>query len=281
MTTCRSSVTPVNSAAMTILLLASASAQSSIVCGAVQIGVCLRSSALTTLQSFSSGSYEASSEAACCAACAASLTNCSAWQRSQPTSLTRQPDCTLLKEAIVVSPSRVCNSSVMVAAERVGRTELSGVWMQHGQLNTLYRSGFLIGADLVIKWSQIEPADGVFDWSSVTSELAEADGAEFYMQAALQTGPDAPTWIYTRLPPARSVPRVDVTPEPGHEEVVFPYYLDGEYQALFLRVQRAFADYLARLPRRLRARIVSGQVMYGSTGDDTPWWVWCCLQRCV
>jgi hypothetical protein len=36
-------------------------------------------------------------------------------------------------------------------------------------------------------------------------------------------------------------------------------------------VQRAFADYLARLPTRLRRRIVSGQAMYGQTGDNTPW----------
>lgn len=91
------------------------------------------------------------------------------------------------------------------------------------------------------------------------------------MQAALQTGPDAPAWMYARAPPAASVPLVNVTPEPGHEESIFPYYLDGTYQVLFLRVQRAFADYLARLPERLRRRVVSGQAMYGSTGDDVPW----------
>jgi hypothetical protein len=159
----------------------------------------------------------------------------------------------------------------MAPTERVGRAALSGVWMQHGDLRTLGARGFLIGADLVIKWSTVEPNDGVFDWSSVTSELAQADGAEFFMQAALQTGPDAPRWIYTRAPPAASVPLVHVTPDPGHEEDVFPYYLDGTYRALFLRVQRAFADYLAHLPARLRRRIVSGQAMYGTTGDDVPW----------
>jgi hypothetical protein len=162
----------------------------------------------------------------------------------------------------------------MVPMERIGRAALSGVWMQRGDLRTLSARGFLIGADLVVKWSTVEPADGVFDWSSVTSELQQADGAEFYMQAALQTGPDAPAWMYARAPPAASVPLVNITPEPGHEDdtpPVFPYYLDGTYQALFLRVQRAFADYLARLPARLRRRIVSGQAMYGQTGDNTPW----------
>jgi hypothetical protein len=253
------------------LLFASASAQDAVACGALQVGVCLRSSAGTTLRSFSSSSPESASAGACCAACTAALTNCTAWQRSQPASLASQPACTLLKEAYVVSPTRVCNSSVMVSTERVGRKVLSGVWMQRGELNSLLRRGFLLGADLVIKWSNIEPADGVFDWSSVTSELAEADGAEFYMQAALQTGPDAPMWMYSRQAPARSVPIVHAAPEPGHEEIIFPYYLDSEYQVLFLRVQRAFADYLARLPSNLRARIVSGQAMFGSTGDDTPW----------
>ena len=110
--------------------------------------------------------------------------------------------------------------------------------------------------------------------SSVTAELAQADGADFYMQAALQTGPDAPMWMYARAPPAASVPLVNITPELGHEDdtpPVFPYYLDGTYQGLFLRLQRAFSDYLARLPARLRRRIVSGQAMFGTTGDDTPW----------
>jgi hypothetical protein len=83
--------------------------------------------------------------------------------------------------------------------------------------------------------------------------------------------------MYTRAPPAASVPLVNITPEPGHEDdtpPIFPYYLDGTYQTLFLRVQRAFADYLANLPARLRRRIVSGQAMFGTTGDDTPWHGW-------
>ena len=250
-----------------------ASAQGGFACGSLQAGVCLRASALSTLRAFPRTAPESASAAACCAACAAALPNCTAWQLSQPASLATPPDCALLRDAIVASSgsTRACNSSVMVPVERVGRAALSGVWMQHGDLRTLTARGFLIGADLVIKWSTVEPTDGVFDWASVTSELAQADAAEFFMQAALQTGPDAPAWIYARAPPAASVPLVNVTPDPGHEEAVFPYYLDGTYQALFLRVQRAFADYLARLPARLRRRIVSGQAMYGSTGDDTPW----------
>ena len=141
------------------------SAQGGFTCGAVQVGVCLRASAVTTLRAFSSSAPESASAAACCAACAAALPNCTAWQLDQPASLATSPECDLLKNAIVTSPAtRVCNSSVMVPAERVGRTALSGVWMQHGDLRTLTARGFLIGADLVIKWSTVEPSDGVFDW---------------------------------------------------------------------------------------------------------------------
>lgn len=245
-------------------------------CGSLQVGVCLRANTPSTLRTFARTAPESASAAACCAACAAALPNCTAWQLGQSASLAASPDCALLRDAPTLSSvlTRVCNSSVMVPAERVGRAALAGVWMQHGDLRSLTARGFLIGADLVIKWSTVEPADGVFDWSSVTSELSQADAAEFYMQAALQTGPDAPAWVYARAPPAASVPLVNITPDPGHEddtEPVFPYYLDSTYQALFLRVQRAFADYLARLPTRLRRRIVSGQAMYGQTGDNTPW----------
>ena len=140
-------------------------AQSASVCGSLQVGVCLRASFATTLRTFPSTSPEAVSAAACCAACAAELPNCTAWQLSQPSSLATLPVCTLLAAAVVTSPgTRVCNSSVMVPIERVGRAELSGVWMQHGDLRTLIPRGFLIGADLVIKWSTVEQADDVFDW---------------------------------------------------------------------------------------------------------------------
>ena len=109
-------------------------------------------------------------------ACAAALPNCTAWQLGQPASLAASPDCALLKDAIVASSSsRVCNSSVMVPAERVGRTKLSGVWMQHGDLSTLTRAGFLVGADLVIQWSVVEPADGVFECDGVAEPLAVDD----------------------------------------------------------------------------------------------------------
>jgi hypothetical protein len=268
-------------AAVLLPALLWAPAHGGFACGSLQVGVCLRTSAQNLLTAFARTAPESASAAACCAACAAALPNCTAWQLSQPASLAASPDCALLRQAVVVvsggGGARVCNSSVMVPVERVGRAALSGVWMQHGDLRTLVARGFLIGADLVVKWSTVEPADGVYDWSSVTSELQQADGAEFYMQAALQTGPDAPAWVYARAPPAASVPLVNITPEPGHEDdtpPVFPYYLDGTYQALFLRVQRAFADYLARLPARLRRRVVSAQAMFGTTGDDTPWHGW-------
>ena len=141
------------------------SAQGDFACGLLQVGVCLRASAQTTLVAFPRTAPESASASACCAACAAALPNCTAWQLGQPASLAASPDCALLRNAIVVSSSsRVCNSSVMVPAERVGRAALSGVWMQHGDLRTLVARGFLIGADLVIKWSTIEPADGIFDW---------------------------------------------------------------------------------------------------------------------
>jgi hypothetical protein len=257
-------------AAVLLPALLWAPAHGGFACGSLQVGVCLRANTLSTLRTFARTAPESASAAACCAACAAALPNCTAWQLGQSASLAASPDCALLRDAPTLSSAltRVCNSSVMVPAERVGRAALSGVWMQHGDLRSLTARGFLIGADLVIKWSTVEPADGVFDWSSVTSELSQADAAEFYMQAALQTGPDAPAWVYARAPPAASVPLVNITPDPGHEddtEPVFPYYLDSTYQALFLRVQRAFADYLARLPTRLRRRIVSGQAMYGQT----------------
>jgi hypothetical protein len=114
------------------------------VCGSLQVGVCLRASAQTVLRAFARTAPESASAAACCAACTAALPNCTAWQLGAAPAAS--PDCALLRSAVgspaaravvVSSSSRVCNSSVMVPTERVGRAALSGVWMQHGDLRTL------------------------------------------------------------------------------------------------------------------------------------------------
>jgi hypothetical protein len=153
-----------NAAALLLLLTSTPLALCGFTCGSLQFDVCLRTGS-AILRDFPPTSREAASAAACCAACASELPNCTAWQLSQPATLATLPVCTLLTAAVVTSRgARTCNSSVMVPMERVGRAELSGVWMQHGDLRTLIHRGFLIGADLVIKWSTVEPADNVFDW---------------------------------------------------------------------------------------------------------------------
>ena len=250
--------------------------QSANVCSKPMLGVCLQTLASTTLISYARGTPQALSMDTCCSACLLAPT-CVAWQTAVPygSAANAAPRCDLLTAAVSINATGqlVCNSTRVVPVERVGRSTTNGIWMQHGDLRTLISRGFLIGSDLTFDWATVEPSDGVYDWSTLTDSISEANNGEFYLSAQLQTGPDAPMWIYARAPTLPSVPAVNITPKVGSESQpsIFPYYLDATYQALFLRVQRAFATYLNSLPFVLRRRIVSVQAMYGSTGDDTPW----------
>eukprot|EP00937_MAST-01D_sp_MAST-1D-sp2_P006900 g6900.t1 len=95
----------------------------------------------------------------------------------------------------------------------------------------------------------------------------------FFVETALGVGPDSPSWIYERKGGNSSVPRVPVVPSEGHESQaqIFPAYLDGTYQQLFMRAVRAFAAHLGSLPDAVRRRVVAVQAKFGSTGDDCPW----------
>ena len=236
------------------------------VCSPPIVGSCLSTSGYAII-SYTGVNGPAETMATCCAACLANST-CVAWQTRIASKV---PVCDLLSTPILAAGT-TCNHSRVVPIERVNRTQTTGVYVQHGDPRTLLPRGFLVGGDLVMNWADIEPSDGVFDWSTLYAELVTANNAELYLLVQLQTGPDAPTWIFDRTPPLLSVKKVKITADPGHKQpVFFPYYADPTYSVLFLRMQSAFATYLASLPLTLSKRINSVQAMFGSTGDDTPW----------
>jgi hypothetical protein len=239
---------------------------------AAPVRECLRGSGNDVLKVFDAGTPQAASPGACCAACAAHPGCVAAMIVSRNG---RAAECWLerIQDVKAPLPTEDCNATLISQPpppQRFNRTSFSGVWLQHGSLSDLVNQSYLVGGDLPVKWSDVEVADGVFDWTSVDTAFAAAAAQGYYIETALTTGDAAPAWLYNRtLGP--SVPMVTVIPGKDKNRVIFPFYLDAAYAPLFLRAIRAFSDHIATLPPAVRAVVVASQAMFGSTGDDTPW----------
>ena len=195
------------------------------------------------------------------------------------------PTCALLSEASIkpAPGGEKCTSGAMlppVPPARLNRTSYSGVWWQHGDLDTIQNLSFVVGGDFAPEWASMEVSEGVWDFRIVDSQLNAMAQQHVYIETALQVGPASPMWLYNRSKTSAGgtkkpdVTAVEVIPKEGHENQakIFPYYLDPTYQSLFLRAVDAYAAHLASsIPNATRRMVVAAQAMYGSTGDDCPW----------
>jgi len=122
------------------------------------------------------------------------------------------------------------------------------------------RFPFVKGQADRVKWSDMEPKPGVYDWSSLDSPIRNAVEGKYYYYFVLWTGPHAPEWIYEE-----GVPKVAVSGGKGKD--YFPYYLDPNYIKYFHRFIGKLADHIASLPEADRKAFAFIQPAFGSTGD--------------
>ncbi len=122
------------------------------------------------------------------------------------------------------------------------------------------RFPFIKGEADRVKWADMEPKPGVYDWSQMDSHVRNAVKGNYYYYFVLWTGPHAPEWIYEK-----GVPKVTVSGGKGKEH--FPYYLDENYIKYFHSFIGKLADHIASLPEEQRKVIAFIQPAFGSTGD--------------
>ena len=163
----------------------------------------------------------------------------------------------------------ICNSTLVAAPptallappiQRFNRTHFSGVWLQHGDYTApymYYNASFLVGTDVYIEWSDIEVADGVFNFTLMDQQFAAAAAAGLYIMTALSLGDGdltnphhVPNWIYNRTGGNASVPKVLVDSDQGNGRLTFPYYLDPTYAVLFVRAVRLLRPTSRPIPPR-------------------------------
>ena len=120
------------------------------------------------------------------------------------------------------------------------------------------------GIEVGPAWSDIEPSNGVFDWSFIDAPLADANSANVYFFCSVNVGPHSPLWLYSN-----GVPEVYTE---GHQRSgPYPYYFDPEHKFFYYRLIEKFGEHIRTLPTHLSDRVAGVQVKTGSTGDEAPY----------
>ena len=121
---------------------------------------------------------------------------------------------------------------------------------------------FIKGMADRIKWSDLEPQKGVYDWSKMDEKIHNAVKGKYYYYFVLWTGPHSPEWIYDH-----GVPKVACKGGGNNAKDVFPYYLDKKYINFFYVFIGKLAEHIASLPKAEREVFSFIQPAFGSTGD--------------
>lgn len=147
-----------------------------------------------------------------------------------------------------------------------------GVWWRGGKDAVALRkeAPYVTGVFAAIKWSELEPADGQYDWKAFDGPLREYAKAGLYMQLMVLVGPDSPKWIHDAgVPLVKTSPTLNPRGLPHFSE--FPFYLDPDYQNYYWRMTKAVAAHIDTLPPEVRRLVVCVQTAEGSTGDEGPY----------
>ncbi|MBL8178154.1 MAG: beta-galactosidase [Bryobacterales bacterium] len=138
-----------------------------------------------------------------------------------------------------------------------------GVW-DRGDSFDPKQYPFLKGLSFNAPWSEVEPKDGVFDWSALDKAVDKALKNNSFLYVSLGVGPEAPEWIYTV-----GVPKV-FTDDTRHADKwpFYPYYLAPAYKTRFHRLITELGRHIRSYPEAKQARIAFIQVKTGCTGDE-------------
>lgn len=98
----------------------------------------------------------------------------------------------------------------------------------------------IISSLIICRWSQLEPTQGVYDWTEVDGYMAAAIAEGLNYGFTFLVGPDAPAWLYEE-----GVPEVKTT-NTGFDR--FPYYFHPLCLESFEKAEQEVISYLMTIP---------------------------------
>jgi len=113
--------------------------------------------------------------------------------------------------------------------------------------------GMVAGEAGRLKWKDLEPKKGKFDFSDLKNKLQRAKNNNYYFYIELWTGENSPAWIYSN-----GVPKVNGK---------YPFYLDEDYKKFVIAFYDTLAATVAGYDPELIKRFAFIQPGFGSTGD--------------
>ena len=130
---------------------------------------------------------------------------------------------------------------------------------------------YVKGAPIVLRWSELEPEPGNYQFEKLIGEkLKHADREDFYTMLTVWVGPMSPKWIYENGVPLLEMEKT-INPFGKVRDWKFPYYLDDDYKNYFFRMIDNLGKYILSLPENVQNRLVFIQSAEGSTGDGWPY----------
>lgn len=146
-----------------------------------------------------------------------------------------------------------------------------GIWT--GSNITPQNVDLVRGRMVACHWRDLEPQKGQWDWSVIEPRIVQAANAGKHIGMIVYVGPDSPDWIYENGVPKVTTPdKINV--RGGSHKARFPYYpyyLDPNYREFWFNEIRTTADWVAKLPRKTREKILFVQTAEGTTGDEGPY----------
>ena len=103
---------------------------------------------------------------------------------------------------------------------------------------------FLIGTSARIRWAELEPTPGSFDWAPFKATFSKAMAAKQCVYVTVLSGPDSPDWLYKSGSVPKVVPDFSSAKHDKHKKFSqYPYYLDANYKKYYARMITAVANY--------------------------------------
>ena len=147
-----------------------------------------------------------------------------------------------------------------------------GIWTGRGNI-TSENKDLIRGIMVSCHWRDLEPEKGKWNWDVIEPRIMQATNAGKHVGMIVYVGPDSPDWIYDNGVPKVTTPdKINV--RGGSHKARFPYYpyyLDPDYREFWFNEIRTTADWVAKLPKKNREKILFVQTAEGTTGDEGPY----------